>query len=744
MQKIKNLPLLLIILFTALVVQAQTPAPVSASVQMYKGRPMIMLNGKPEYPAIYALTDVPGGRWSWEELPSYNMRSFCARGFKLVQVDLFLDHVWKEDGTILMDTARRQLRGVLDVCPDAAIMIRFHVNPPKWWQHRHPEEKTLYADTIPKPDYTWGPQRIIEDDEETPDRFSLASLKWKEEASEKTKEFLRQLQQVPEGNALAGIQVVSGVYGEWHYWGFIDNEPDMSLPMLQYFRSWLKQKYPSNASLQRAWNDPSVTLTNVTLPSLSERRTTRAGVFRDPPRERKIIDYYEAQHTCVADDLLHFCKLVKENWPRPIITGAFYGYFYSVFGREAAGGHLELQKVLNSPYIDFLSGPNTYYPSAVETGEPYRSRSLINSVSLHGKLWLDEMDQQPPLLPLKDTAFHVGLAKSIANVRRNVLFTFSKGMGLWFYDFGPSGMNGGKRLADHGSWGWWDEPSLMQDISQVKKLMESKMNEPYQSDADVLLVHDTRSFYYTGSAKPDNYMGHWANNWIPPAIFKSGVVHDVIHLDDLDKVNLSQYKAVVLVNTWVLNETQKKMIQTKVSTGNRHVIFLYAPGYCNGQKLDKNFVSYVTGITMQQITTRTTTTLVVNKEVANNRSYHVQGKAVNPLFAVTDKDAVSLGTLKDSSATLFARKNFPHHTAWFIALPPSDPAIWRYLMQQAGAHIYDDSEDIHYSGGGILSIHTAAGGKRQVTLKNGKKIELPLSPNTTILIEPLTGEILMH
>ena len=173
-----------------------------------------------------------------------------------------------------------------------------------------------------------------------------------------------------------------------------------------------------------------------------------------------MIDYFEAQHQLVADDILHFCRIVKENWPRPIITGAFYGYFYSLFGRDVVGGHLELQRVLQSPYIDYLSGPGTYYPKAVEMGDPYRSRSLINSVTLHEKLWLDEMDQQAPLLPLKDKNFSVSVEKSIAQVRRNVMFTLSKGQGLWFYDFGPSGFNGGSRLNDHGSFGWWDEPAL--------------------------------------------------------------------------------------------------------------------------------------------------------------------------------------------------------------------------------------------------------------------------------------------
>ena len=251
--------------------------------------------------------------------------------------------------------------------------------------------------------------------------------------------------------------------------------------MQQYFRRWLSKKYKTNQSLQKAWGNNAVTIETAEVPTLAQRKQTREGVFRDPTLERNVIDYYEAQHDVIVDDIIHFCEVVKKNWPRPIVTGAFYGYFYAVFGREAAGGHLQLQRLLKSPHIDYLSGPGTYYPSAVEMGEPYRSRSLINSVTLHGKLWLDEMDQQPPLVPLKDPGYQQGLEKSIAQVRRNVLFTFSKGQGLWFYDFGSAGFNGGPRLKDHGTWGWWDEPTLRRDIQGLKTELEKHFKKPSDS-----------------------------------------------------------------------------------------------------------------------------------------------------------------------------------------------------------------------------------------------------------------------
>lgn len=717
---------------------------IAAKVEMYKGKPAIFINNLPEYPMIYSLTDVPGGRWSWEELPRYNLQNFCTQGIRLIQVDLAFDHVWKEDGSIDTDTAQKQLRGVLDACPDAAIFIRFHVNPPKWWQHRYPEENTIYADTTPSPDINWGLNRIIEDDEETPTRHSLASVKWKQSATGKLIEFLQKLQTLPEANALAGIQVAGGVYGEWHYWGFINNEPDMSHPMLDYYRQWLTQKYKTAKALQSAWNNKHVTFSLASLPSLEERRNTKAGIFRDPKYERKQIDYYEAQHELVADNIIHFCKQIKQHWPRPIITGAFYGYYYAVFGRETAGGHLQLQKVLNSPYVDYLSAPGTYYPEAVEMGDPYRSRSLINSVTLHGKLWLDEMDQQSPLHPLKDTSFKTSLKKSIAQVRRNVLFTFSKGQGLWFYDFGPSGFNGGKRLNDHGSFGWWDEPTLMKDIKQLKEILVKKFHQPFTGGADVLLVHSTETFYNTGSDRKSSYMGHWANNWIPPAIFRSGVVHDVIHVDDLDKIDAGNYKCIVFVNTWMLTAQQRLTIQSKIATGNRHLVWLYAPGYSDGRELNKNFIQSLTGMKLESVQGDTATILNINKEIVAGYNVNVWNNNVQPFFVVNDANAKSLGTISTSRQTGFARKDLPGFTSWYLSLPPAHPKLWRYIFQQAGAHVYNDSGDIFYSGGGILTVHTAAGGKRNILLVNGKSITIGLPPDSTTLLDEKDGTVILQ
>ena len=189
------------------------------------------------------------------------------------------------------------------------MIIRFHVNAPAWWNEKYPEESVQFSDgPVENHDSKGLLRQVIDHDLDRSPRNSLASAKWRREASEKLTEFLKLLAATPEGNAIAGIQVACGVYGEWHYWGFIEHEPDTGPSMTAHFGKWLRTKYGADEALQKAWNDPRATFASASVPATAEREHTEAGIFRDPEKERKVCDYYECQHQVVADDIIHFVK----------------------------------------------------------------------------------------------------------------------------------------------------------------------------------------------------------------------------------------------------------------------------------------------------------------------------------------------------------------------------------------------------------------------------------------------------
>jgi hypothetical protein len=734
----------LLLFMAAMPAAAGEPPPFRASVAMSHGRPTFFLNDRPLSPLVYALTDVPGGRWTWEELPRHNISNFCAAGIRLFQVDLWLEQLWSADGKLDISPARRQIAGVRDVCPDAGVILRFHVTAPRWWRQRHPEEWVQYAETGYEEEDTTGLLRILEDDNYAVRRVSLASELWKQESGEVVRKILRALAAAPEGNALAGIQVADGIYGEWHNWGFYRHEPDTSGPMTRAFRVWLKGRYGTERELRRAWNQPEVTLETVRAPGMRERQT-RSGIVRDPAEERKVIDYYTCMHQVVADRILFYARLIKETWPRPIVTGTFYGYYFSTFGRQAAGGHLELMRILDSPYIDYLAGPQAYEPESTKPGDPYRSRSLTTTVRIHGKLWLDEMDNEPTIPIPRDTRYDLLLRNGIANVRRNLLFTYTKGMGLWFYDFGVGGVDlDGFRYNQRGSRGSWDHPAIMKEIASLRRLFDARMQEEYRSEADVLFVYDTESVYHTASLLKSDPVTGVLIDYNTLNAFKSGVVFDPVHVDDLERIDLSPYRVIVFGNTFLLNDRQRRYIKESVAKDGRTLVWFFAPGYSDGNSLSVQHVSEVTGITLKSASVPAPPSIELRFERDSTAGYRISETPVAPLFAVHDAQAETFGRYTGSGEVAVARKRLPGSTSWFVGLPNKGIEPMRQILKRSGAHRYCSKGEIVYAGGGILAVHTSEGGQHTVTLRNGKLLTFDLPDGaSTLVIDSSTGELLL-
>jgi hypothetical protein len=718
--------------------------PVRATVAMHHGRPTLFLNDTAVVPMVYALTDVPGGRLSWEELPRRNILRFAEAGVRLFQLDVFLEQLWEEGRPVDISLLRRQIAGVRDVVPGAGVIIRFHITAPKWWMRTHPEEWVRYADTDYADDDLDGFPRILEDDNGPVRRVSLASEVWKAEAAAKLREILRQLAATPEGEGLAGIQVADGVYGEWHMWGFYRHEPDTSLPMQAAFRAWLRKKYASDRALRSAWARPTVALASARVPGLSERQSPD-GIIRDPSKGQQAMDYYTFQHELVAETILGYARIVRAVWPRPILTGTFYGYYFSVFSRQAAGGHLELQRILRSPDIDYLSGPQAYEPESLKPGEAYRSRSLIMSVRLHGKLWLDEMDNEPTIPIRRDARFDLLLRTAVANVRRNLSFTATKGMGLWFYDFGVGGVDlDGFRYNHRGSRGFWDNDTVMAEIARLRRLFESRMDQEYTSEADVLLVYDTKSFYHTASLRGSDPVSSALLDRVSLAAFKSGVVFDPVHVDDLPLVDLAQYRVIVFGNTFVLSDEQRSFIQKEVAGGQRTLVWYYAPGLSDGRSLEHDRIGTLTGIRVRPVTLPTGPVISARFASDSATTFGHAGAPLSPLFAVDDPKARVYGTFAGTDIPALARKELPASTAWFVSVPGSDVEPLRSILQEGGAHRYTQAGEIVYGGGGLLVVHSSGAGAHEVTLRDGRVVRFE-SPEgaTTVLLDSRTGDVIL-
>ena len=569
-----------------------------------------------------------------------------------------------------------------------------------------------------------GQGRFLEADARNPRRASMASPDWKGWATKYLTIFCQSFAHTKAGNSVGGIQLAYGIYGEWHQWGLHQYEADFSAAMMDHFQGWLQQKYRDDKGLQGAWGQPKLSIDQVMVPTTARRTSTAHGIFRDPVENRDVIDYYDCQHELIADLIIHFSEIVDQQWPRRIIKGVFYGYFFSMFNRQAAAGHLALQKVLAAPTIDYLSGPQVYYPDAgFKPGEPYRSRSLIHTIGLHGKLWLDEYDQQPrrtwPYLSIQDNRgrYNDYLQENTALLKRSFLFPVLQGHGLWFYDFGPAGMHLHPRNqfnSQSGTSGYWDHPIYMDTIARLKAFADEWLHESYESNAEILAVYDTESIYYMPSTKerPCPITEHLINE-STLALYYTGKLFDQIHLKDLNRVNLDQYRVVLFMNTFVLNEEQRTFIRDSVGANNRHLIWTYAPGISNDHQWDLNLAASLTGINLKA------SPMVGNPKLTFDNAFtdvtYLQMKdTLTPLIVVDDSQALAHGYF-DNQEVGFARKDFPTYASWYSSLPITNDTIFRAIFAEAGCLSSIENNAIVYGSSDWRVIHKNDGGAEEVT-----------------------------
>ena len=157
-------------------------------------------------------------------------------------------------------------------------------------------------------------------------------------------------------------------------------------------------------SLERindAWHTSFASLEELVVPSFERRYEVTDGDFRDPVRDRYVMDYYECQQATVSTLVNGLAKIVKETWPRPALVGLFYGYFYGGFTVGAQASQLDIQTLFRSPYVDYFSGP---YASRYMDGSGI-PRSLVQSVSLNGKVWITEHDGGSHLGNISNSTF---------------------------------------------------------------------------------------------------------------------------------------------------------------------------------------------------------------------------------------------------------------------------------------------------------------------------------------------------
>lgn len=465
----------------------------------------------------------------------------------------------------------------------------------------------------------------------------------------------------------------------------------------QAWRQWLKSQYATDEALQRAWGNPAVRLSTVTLPTPRRRRSQPSGLLHRPRSEQDLIDFAEFQQDMMADCVCHFAKTVREVTGGRKLVIFFYGYtfeFGAIRNGAATSGHYALAKVLRSPDIDILCSPISYWDRGLGGSAP--AMSAAESVTRAGKLWLFEDDTRTYLA--KDSRFPGWidgadtLADSQSLLLRNTAEVALRHFGTWWMDLGATG--------------WFDDPELWKVMRNLHRLDEVMLAQGPPFTPEVAAVVDERSILHTafGSdvvTRPLIYE-------VRRPLGRMGTPYGQYLLSDVLNGEIPA-KMLVFLAAWHLSKEER--IQLRRINEGKLKIWCYAPGYLTEGEDPKTAMKELTGFELEALsgTTAWAEPTDRGRQLGLTAGFGVR-RPIQPLLTVVDAKPEEILATYPNGAAAVALRRLPDGPSVFVGVPNLTSELLRLAARQAGVHLFCQEDANIYANGPFITIHAAQDG----------------------------------
>lgn len=622
---------------------------------------------------------------------------------------------------------------LFSTAPDIVFLPRIKLNVPAGWCAAHPEDVFVYAggprtvdeiskliDTDVHGSHPWRATDVLA-------QQSFSSKQWISDACEALRRFLIHMESSKWADRIIGYHIAYGTSGETTQWATWDMNPyhkgDYGVSATKAFIEYAKargKEYDDLPPIEERFYVEGEPVENnryhVGTPTLDR-------LFYHTKEDDRCVIYSEFTRDSNMDAVETFCKVVKDIVPQKV-AGVFHGYIAEA-NNCANMQHTGFDRILSSPYVDFISAPKGYI--RVGPTEPGLGQGVPNSVN-RKKLWLDELDNRTHLCTQITRPKHDYPAKNFAQTRGVYWREFTKNIvfhqGYWWMDLGG---------------GWLDSEEIQDEVrllnDTAKKLYLER--DGHKSVAEVLLVIDENVMHHM---RP-NYDLHDATiGYTGSTVKECGVPVDMYRTADLEEIDLSQYKLIIFLNAFYADIGRLQEILRTASADCR-VMWNYTAGIID--KSDGSFgldnVKRLTGFSVGE--------------------YPIEGTEEHPsncfpmIYVNEDEGVLPLSRYADGRVRMASVKDTDGRVHILNAMP-SDVTVeeMRTVIEDAGAHAYAPVHCVVHADNRFVYVLSERNAHVQITLKervncrneftgetfeNVDKVELDMDEGTGAFIKIL-------
>lgn len=620
---------------------------------------------------------------------------------------------WPEHG-VAPETALEPLRVVVEADPLAEVLVRVVLDPPQSWLDAHPDDAARFGETS---------QSMV----------SIASDNWMEAVRAGLESLIRDIEGSPEGTHVIGYIPACLENGQWHYVGGYDS----SVANADGFRRWLTERYADDAALQAAWKSEEAAIETAAVPEKPETGD-QEHVFFDLDAARPVIDYLQYLSESTGQTLVTLVEQIKGVARDGVKVYVPYGYTFELTGN--ASGHGALAYLLDSAVDGFLS-PLSYFDRG--QGPTGGFLGPVHSALYHDKQWLLVDDTRTGITRDPETGAFARLPglrdEDVERVqRRNFAAAVTQGLGLCWYDSAGNGA-----LCDKAIWSrlkgmkaaYMDAWSA--DITPVESGVLRFPQHPAGGGAEVFMAvvvdERVRAFQQYDAALNEILLLQGRD-----LALRLGIPTRFCLLSDVLEGSAPVAPIYLFLNAFRLTPEDRAALHALLTRGQSTAIWVYAPGYMDGETASAENVSATTLVSVKAF----------DKAAASGSAIALPGSSVwvsdkdplgpggtwRPLFYIDDEETNVLARFTDSDkasvAMTFVDVEEGHEgwTSIFIAEPSFSAGLLRETLSILDKFPYlrsvpPDGGDVIYFGPNLLAVHANVAGERTFDLGQTYDVE---------------------